>query len=251
MNLKNHQLTINSILIAISTSIIATILHETAHYFAAKILNLNSELHHNYTKLLSSTNEKELMLIAASGPLFSLLLGIILLYISIKLIKPSLLKLFTLWFGMNNLVVLFGYILIAPFVKNGDTGRVFSYFKIPFFISLLIAITSFYILIKLFKSLSKEFFYYKSTEHFNQIEISKKIFLYPIFFSIVINTILNLPVVNWFSLMPTIFIPLTYLSSMNSYKKLNITNSKITINSISLPLIILTILSILCFRILV
>ena len=85
------------------------------------------------------------MLIALAGPTFSLIIGILILFISIKLFKPSLMKLFLLWFGMSNILNFLGYMLIAPFIKDGDTGRVFNYFKIPFFISIIIAVITFII----------------------------------------------------------------------------------------------------------
>lgn len=251
MKIKNNSLAINSILIAISTFTIAIILHESAHFFIANLFNLNPELHHNYTKTLIKPNEKQLMLIAAAGPLFSLIIGAIILYISIKLIKPSLFKLFTLWLGMNNFIILFGYILTAPFIKNGDTGRVFDYYNIPFYIAIIIALISLLIISKIFTNLSKEFAFYKNNELFNKEENSRQMLLYPLICSILVNTILNLPVHHFISLLPTIFVPLTYISTLRTYKKLDITNSSITINSVSMPLIFFTIINILFFRYLV
>ena len=87
MNTKG--LALNSILIVISTSIIGTILHEYAHYLVGLLLNLNPELHHNYVIPLTKGTELQIALMAASGPLFSLVFGCFILYISIKFIKPS------------------------------------------------------------------------------------------------------------------------------------------------------------------
>ena len=248
MTLKNNYLGINSVLIAISTSLISFILHESAHYLVADYFNLNPELHHNFVKPLIEPSEKQLMLIALAGPTLSVIFGIIILFISIKLTKPSLLKLFLLWFSMSNILMFLGYMLIAPFIKNGDTGLVFSYFKVPFFISIIIAIITFIITKKIFEYLSKEYIYYKNADIFDKKECQKQLFIFPIIFLIVCVSLLNLPIVVWYSLLPTLFIPLTYLSTFKAYRKMEILDAEITINKISISLLFLTAITIIIFR---
>ncbi|MDG4951279.1 hypothetical protein NLM59_10100 [Weeksellaceae bacterium KMM 9724] len=252
MNIKNKALAINSTLIVVSTTIIGTILHELAHFLMAKYFELNPELHHNYVNYLTeNATEFQKAIIAGIGPVFSLIFGIIILLISVKILKPSLLKLFMLWLGMNGILMFLGYILIAPIVKNGDTGQVFDFLNIPTFISVVIAVISFVIIIKLFSSLSKEFRFYKNEDLFVQKENEKQLFFYPIWFSIIFITILSLPVVTWISLLPTIFMPMTYFSTMKKYRKQNLENAELEINFISKPLLILTIGTIIIFRILI
>ena len=248
MTLKNISLGINSIFISISTSLISVILHESAHYLVAEYFNLNPELHHNYVKPLIAPSEKQLMQIALAGPFFSLIIGLIFLFISIKFIKPSLLKLFLLWLGMSNILNFLGYMLIAPFIKDGDTGRVFNYFKIPFPISLVIAIFSFIVTKKLFQFLSKEFIYYKNTAIFNKKENQKQLLIFPIIYLIFVVTLLNLPIAVWISLLPTIFVPMSYLSTLRTYKKTEIIDAEVTINKISIILLVLTAIVIITFR---
>lgn len=248
MTLKNNSLAINSVLIAISTSLISTILHESAHYFIAEYFNLNPELHHNFVRPLIEPSEKQLMLIALAGPTFSLLIGILILFISIKRIKPSLLKLFLLWFGMSNILNFLGYMLIAPFIKDGDTGRVFNYFKIPFLFSIVIAVITFLITKKVFQYLSKEFIYYKNAAIFDKKENQKQLLIFPIIFLIIGVSLLNLPIAVWFSLLPTIFVPMTYISTLRAYKKIEIIDAEITVNKISITLLILTTVVIIIFR---
>jgi len=248
MTLKNNSLGINSTLIAISTSLISNILHESAHYLIAKYFNLNPELHHNYVKTLIEPSDKQLMFIALAGPTFSLIIGIILLFISIKFISPSLKKLFLLWFGMSSILNFLGYMLIAPFIIDGDTGRVFNYFKIPFFISIIIAVITFLISKKLFQYLSKEFIYYKNAEIFDKKENQKQLLIFPIIFLIIGVSLLNFPIAVWFSLLPTVFVPMTYLSTIRTYKKIQIIDAEVTINKISITLLILTTTVIIIFR---
>ncbi len=252
MEVKNKSLEINSILIVISTTIIGTILHELAHFLMASYYGLKPELHHNYVEYLTeNATELQNTIIAGVGPLFSLVFGTIFLLISVKILKPSLSKLFILWLGMDGILSFLGYILIAPIAKNGDTGKVFDFLNIPTSISVVIAVISFAIIIYLFSNLAKEFRFYKNQDLFAQKENAKQLFLYPILSSIFFITILSLPVVTWVSLLPTIFMPMTYLSTMKRYNKLNLKNAELKINHISKPLLILTIIAIIIFRILV
>jgi len=249
--IKTKGLAINSILIVISTSIIGTILHESAHYFVGVLLNLNPELHHNYVVPLTKGTELQIVLMAASGPLFSLVFGCFILYISIKFIKPSLTKLFMTWLGMGSVLGLLGYLLIAPFAKDGDTGRVFSYLGVPTFISILIAIISFIFISYVFRKWSSQFIFYKTEDHFDKKETQKQLFIYPIFASMVIMTILSFPITTWVSLLPTIFMPMSYFSTYGKYKRIDNINPDLTINKISSVLVVLTIFTIIIFRYLV
>jgi hypothetical protein len=252
MNFKDKSLAINSILIIISSSIIGTVLHELAHYVTAYYLNLKSELHHNYVQpLVENGTEQQYAIMAAAGPLFSLVFGIFVLSISIKYIKPSLFKLFMTWLGMGSILELFGYLLISPIAKEGDTGRVFAYLGVPMYLSISIAIISFIYINYLFARLVNQFVFYKNNTIFDKKETQEQLFLYPILSSIIIMTLLNLPIITWISLLPTIFMPMTYLRTRGEYKKLKLTDADLTIDKVSIPLIILTIATIILFRFLV
>ncbi len=251
MILKNKYLGVNSVLIVLSSSIISTMLHEFGHYVVGLYLNLNPELHHNYVIPLTEGSLKSQIAMAAAGPFCSLLIGIIALYVSIKSIKPSLLKLFFLWLGMQNLLMFLGYMIIAPIAKDGDTGKVFDYLGVPMIVSISLAILFFILINFLFSKYSNQFIFYKNEELFRVQENSKQLFLWPILSSIVIMTLLNFPIYSWVSLLPTVFMPMTYISTMEKYKKLKFINDQVIVSSLSIPLVILTIISILFFRFLV
>ena len=151
MDFKNKALAINSILIVISSSIIGTVLHELAHYVTAAYLHLKPELHHNYVRPLAEGTPLQYTIMAAAGPIFSLVFGLLVMFVSIKYLKPSLLRLF----------------------------------------------------------------------------------------------------MTWISLLPTLFMPMTYFATWGEYKKLTLTDAEVTIDKVSIPLSILTILSIILFRYLV
>ena len=61
-------------------------------------------------------------------------------------------------------------------------------------------------------------------------------------------SLLNLPIAVWFSLLPTVFVPMTYLSTLRSYKKTELMDAEVTINNISTSLLILTTITIIIFR---
>jgi len=251
MILKNNSLGINSILIVISTSIIGTILHESAHYVVGFFLNLNPELHHNYVTPRIKGTELQIALMSGAGPFFSFVFGCIILYISIKFIKPSLTKLFMTWLGMGSILGLLGYLLIAPIAKEGDTGRVFAYLGVPTYIAIVIAIASFILIKYLFEKLSSQFIFYKTEDHFDKKETQKQLFIYPIFASMVIMTMLSFPIITWASLLPTIFMPMGYFSTYGKYKRTNNIKPNLIINQVSPSLIVLAILTIIIFRYLV
>ena len=251
MTLKTNALAINSLLITLATSLITTMLHEGAHYVTARFMNVPASLHHNYVITPDNTPLNTATIISAAGPLFSLILGVISLVFSIRYNKISLLKLFTLWLGMQGILTFLGYILIAPIAREGDTGKVFAYFGFPIYVSIGIAIASFIYVNKLFSGFAKYFTYYKAGEFSTKNEDCRQLLIYPIFGSIILGTILNLPVVIWVSLLPTVFMPMTYFATMGAYKGLKITNDQVIFSKIPMPLVVLTIVCVAVFRYLV
>lgn len=252
MKLKNYSLAINSILIILCTTLIGTVFHECAHFLTGLFVGMHPELHHNYVRFPENDGtELQQTIVAAAGPVFSLVLGILFIFWSKRLKTPSLFKLFLLWFGMNGFLSFLGYFLIAPIASEGDTGRVFAYFNIPILISVIIAILSFIFIIRLLRNWAEEFRFYKNKTVFDQKENARQLFLYPIISSIVLVSLLSLPVTTWVSLLPTIFIPMAYFSVMGSYKNLVLKNAEFEVRRVSILLLISTILTAVIFRLLV
>ncbi len=246
--MKNKALAINSIAIVLSSSIIGIILHELSHYALASYFNLEPILHNDHVSFNTKlATEIQLVSIAAIGPLFSGLTGIIFLSISTKMMKPSLCKLFFLWQGMNGILIFLGYFLIAPFAKNGDTGRVFHFLELPLLLVLGFAILAILVTIKIFKKFSSAFSLYKSPGTFVHKDHAKSLFLYPIVVSIFLITLLSLPIPKWFSLLPTVFMPMTYISTMKAYEKLIITEPEYEVSQVSIPLLIATVILLVVF----
>lgn len=251
MWIKSHALAINSALILMSTSIINTIGHELAHYITRLYFHLQPELHHNYVQSSVVGTPLQEMFSAAAGPLFSLVFGIVILWIATNQMSPSLSKLFMLWLGLGGILEFMGYIVIAPIAKAGDTGKVFDYFGFPLLLSLGLAIVSFVAIYLFFVRLAPQFAHYKGKQKFDQRANAKQLFIYPIFVTIILGTLVSLPVVTWISLLPTIFMPMAYFSIMGAYFRLKITDPPVQVEKVSIALVIITLLTVITFRLLV
>lgn len=251
MFLNKYALAINSTLILVSTTIFSTILHESAHFLTGLYFHLEPELHHNYVESLREGTEVQMVIEAAAGPLFSLIFGIIIMFISIKYIQPSLLKLFFTWLGLGNILIFMGYILIAPIASQGDTGKVFAYFNSPMYLTITAAILSFLLINYLFGKWSNQFVFYTSESNADKRNLKFQLFVFPILLSIVIVTLLSLPVVIWISLLPTIFMPMSYFRIMGAYLKRNDIQPSVVIQKVSPSILLFTFLTILIFRYLV
>ena len=66
-------------------------------------------------------------IVAAAGPLFSLVSGVALVW-TYRRSSSGFLSLFWLWLGFLSTQIGFGYLLITPFATGGDTGFVVSSF---------------------------------------------------------------------------------------------------------------------------
>ncbi len=250
-NIELKPLALNSALILVSSAILNTVLHELAHYGTASYLGLNAVLHHNYVELPKDTPPVDQVITAAAGPTFSLIFGIVVLFISIKYMLPSLSRLFFLWLGLGGILTFLGYILIAPVAMEGDTGLVFSYFNFPIYLTIALAVISFLVINKVFSHLAPQFVFYRSPGIFHQRQTARQLFVIPIFASIVITTLLNLPTEDVLNLAATLFMPLAYFSIMGDYYKIEIDNEPVVVAKVSLVLIFITLICCAIFRILV
>jgi len=153
--------------------------------------------------------------------------------------------------GMYGFLVFLGYLLIAPVVTHGDTGKVFSYLKIPLALSIFIAFISVIAIFILLSKLSRELRFYTAGRNCHRNENCRQLLIYPIFASIILVVLLNLPITNYISLLPTLFMPLSFFVMIGGYKRMTIRNTQLIIDRISIPLAIISIFSIAIFRYLV
>lgn len=246
--------------IALTTAYLLTIiLHEIAHYLMSISLGYETALYHNYIYYVSSGSKMHDILIAGIGPLFSLILGVIAYSVS-KKIKTSPISLFALWLGIAGLVTFFGYLMIAPLIPVGDTGKVFSLLNIPMWLQIIISIFAIIaITIILIKSTNQ--FEKYATEDFGSIKINRQkwsvsLILIPLILSIILISLLQLPIPHIASILATVCAPFSIMAVFGTFigrkDKLNRDLDGISINNkISTMLIAALVIMVIINRILV
>lgn len=249
--LRKYALAIDSILILLTATLMATLLHEGAHYATALSFGLKAEMHHNYVLVANYDTLRQKIIVASAGPLFSLVLGLISLLIA-ALIRPErLTKLFFNWLGIIGFLGFFGYMMIAPIVHTGDTGFVLQALNVPEWLQILTALLSIAIFILFLYKMAPRFAAYKSAGTFDKMETANQLFTFPIYALVIFGTLLNLPAPYWESLLPAICVPFSFFTIFGGYKKMAISNPPTSIETIPVPLVALTLLVIAVFRIMV
>ncbi|MBO0936669.1 hypothetical protein J2I47_08950 [Fibrella sp. HMF5335] len=242
-------LTVNSVALIILTSLLTTVLHECAHYVPAYLYGFKPELHHNfvaYNTAGRATNQ--LVGIAAAGPVFSLLLGVICLLVSVHLPRKGFVSLFLLWMGLQGLLTFFGYLFIAPFFTYGDTGFVFATLGLPTWLIISISVASFVLLNVVFKRLAGEFGPYGRVGQ-SIPQRANALLLFPILASVA-SAVVQLPVPTFLSLLAPVMMPMAFLSIYGTFRRTDRNQPTVPLDQISWLLIGLTLAMITLFRLL-
>lgn len=192
-------------------------LHEVGHFLAALYFHAtNLVLHHNYV----SYDENNLQLtqriiIAAAGPITSILLGILFHFLTIKYKKANVTRLVLLYMSINGYIGFFGYLMIAPIFSYGDTGFICKALNFPIFITIAIAIIGLIALVIVIRKIGKEFVAFISKEAYEDDNLRKKFFNnlvhIPLYIGIAITTLLNIPVPTVASLTAPLFSPFSIM----------------------------------------
>ncbi len=250
---------INSTIGLTSAFLLTIILHELAHYLMSISLDYETTLFHN--RVITKTNgiKTHEMLIAGIAPFFSLVQGII-AYTFSKNIKSNSTSLFILWFGLAGIITFFGYLMIAPVIPVGDTGKVFSMLNISLIFQIIISILAVVTITILLIKSAKRFERF-AIEDFGNTKTTRKkwaisLILIPLLISIVLITILQFPIPHIASVLATVCAPFSIMAIFGTFignKNELITDlrGKSINEHISIPLILLFILIITVNRILV
>ncbi|MCX6230730.1 MAG: hypothetical protein NTZ33_04230 [Bacteroidetes bacterium] len=237
-------------------------LHELGHFIAAILLHSKDiSIYHNYVQHDSSAlTLSARLIIAASGPLFSLVLGIFFHIVCASFKKRNLLFLFFLFMSVFGYINFGGYLLVSPFFTGGDTGFIFLSLGFPIWLTITMAIIGAVFLFFIVKILSR-FFVEMATEEIMNNKSERRIFIgslvkYPLFLGIIITALLNLPVVTFLSLLYPIFSPFTLFWSYgylldSQYPSTNANKAFDKLTTISPLIIIAFILTIICNRLFV
>ena len=248
---------VNSSVSRVVSALLTTIIHEFGHFSVSLALGNSTTLYHNRVSTHGENPDfVNQLLIPMGGPLISLLQGIICMLL-FKKIKNGIISLLVLWLGISGLMAFFGYMMIAPLAKEGDTGKIFELLELPLLYQFIIALLS--LLIFTFMLL----FFHRDFQNFipedvnddklKRVKWARLLIMYPVLIGIVITSILTFPMVVFLSLLPSIMMPfmlfMIYGRMVNSNDKIEKEQNK-DITELSLALIIILILAIVLNRVL-
>lgn len=260
MNQKN--ILVNSTLLFVIATLWQQSLHESGHFVSAILLHATDiSMHHNYVRHDTSTIPmSSQLLIASAEPLMSLFIGILFQLICRFFSKRNLLFLFFLFMSVFGYINFGGYLLISPFFKGGDTGFVFLQLGFPIWLTILFAIGGAVFLFYSMKMLCRYFVEMANAEIIND-KVKRRLFInslvkYPIYFGVVVTTLLNLPVVTLLSLIYPLFSPCTLFWGFGymmetPYPVTNANREMNKLNTLSPIVIIGFVLTVICNRFLV
>lgn len=207
-------------------------------------------MHVNYGSYSGSASDTQKIIIASAGPLFSLFQGWVFLFLSRRIVQKNILSLFFLWLSFHGFILFFGYVICSPFFIYGDIGQVFYLLHLPIYFTVAISIIFVFGLIKLLHRLAKDF------EHYGQGIINIKsrlgqLILYPLIIGGIISLILQLPVPNFLLLFAGITTPLMFLFVYGKLRDNNNDHPTVSIERLSIPLVIIITLTVVVARLLV
>lgn len=146
------QLWLNSSVAYILAGPLVLLVHECSHLVAGLLLGEKGILYGHAVDWGEHVSTNHQIITAATGPLFSMISGFILIYLTQKWGK-GFWRLFWLWFGFLSAMEGVGYLFITPFGGVGDTGRVMALLDAPYIFSILaglVGVAGMFLLAKLF-----------------------------------------------------------------------------------------------------
>ncbi len=237
-------------------------MHEFGHFFASILVHAQHiSIHHNYTS--NAGDNLDLisnLFIKGAGPLVSMIIGILFHLICAKKKKRNNLSLFYAYISINGYIGFFGYLIIAPWFPNGDTGYICYALGFPIWVTIILAIAASIVIYLLINSLMKYFVEMGSKEIIDNTQ-SREVFvrsliLFPLLIGIVVTTLLNLPIPVLISLIAPTCGSLLFLCGYESAVRKNYSTEHANkefdqFNKLNIPSIIFFIITIIFNRLLV
>jgi hypothetical protein len=127
---RERLLLSNSALALVLAALVAVTLHEGAHALAGLLAGLIPTISTDQVEFTPKPGHTPSILIAAAGPVFSLVLGVV-VHAATRSSGRGFGRLFWLWLGLISMQNFFGYLMIAPFAREGDSGLVFALLGAP------------------------------------------------------------------------------------------------------------------------
>jgi TM2 domain-containing membrane protein YozV len=108
-----------------AAALITVTLHEFAHGIAALLFGLKPTVYGLHEEDIANATVSATV-IAAVGPVASLVFGVIFLTLHKRLRGQGFARYLTLWLGLLGIAVFMGYLVTPPFYKDGDVYKVLS-----------------------------------------------------------------------------------------------------------------------------
>lgn len=188
---------INSSLAFVSAFIITTVIHESGHFILYFIFGAQPVLHHNFVQTLNnSINSNAIIISALAGPVISLVQGIILGTYLVRKPGNSDRYLLLLWMCLLGFINFFGYLMLTPISKKGDTGKVAEMLGISPVIQIIIAVIGILALISVVIKMGKYFanFIPADTDNIRKGKYINSMVMFPIMAGSLVNVLLAFPV---------------------------------------------------------
>ena len=227
MTKEEKNIAINSSILFVITSTLVMTLHEFGHFFTSILVHAKQiSIHHNYTSYIDEgLSLKSTLLIKATGPLISLIIGLVFHFICSRQIKRNFLFLFHLYMSSFGYIGFFGYLIIAPMFPGGDTGYICYTLGFPIWLTIVIALIGGVALYLSINGLMKYFVEMGPKETIENKDLRnsfiRSLLLFPLLIGIVITTLLNLPIPAFVSLISPICSPLTFMWGYGNALKKN------------------------------
>lgn len=260
MNKKNILL-ISSLLFIIATMWQQT-LHEFGHFVAANLLNATDVvLYHNYVQYHNenlTVNNK--IVVAAAGPLLSLVIGFLFHFICSQYKKRDVLFLFFLYMCAFGYICFFGYLMISPIFTQGDTGFIFQQWGFPLWLKIVIALGGVGLGLLSFKMIHPFFAGMANREILEEKsrrkEFADYLIQYPLYIGIAGTCLLNLPIPVWLSLIYPLCSPMAlfwihgYIED-TTYGQIQVANDSEPFKKVPIALIVILVITVVLNRFLV
>jgi len=127
---RQRRLLVASTTALVLAATVTVTLHELAHAVAGLALGLVPTLHASFVTYDPDPTDADQVVTAAAGPLFSLGLGVV-VHLATRSAGRGPGRLAWMWAGLLPLQNFAGYLVIAPFARAGDTGRVLALLDAP------------------------------------------------------------------------------------------------------------------------
>jgi hypothetical protein len=169
---------------------------------------LHPVLHHNYVQTPDDADERlagARLWVPAAGPLVSLLQGVLCLAWLRTRKRRSAFSLTILWLGLHGLIGFFGYLMMGPLFRYGDTGKVYAELGVPGAVPWLLAVAGLVALVVVARSTAAEF-----ARHVMPAppgverprgRVGNALIAWPILAGAVVTSLLSLPVPSFLSLL--------------------------------------------------